>query len=305
MTVVLILAGFVALVAGGELLVRGAVGAARRARVSPMLIGLTLVGFGTSTPELVTSLQAAFAGAPGIAVGNVVGSNICNVLLILGVAAAVAPIAVRQAEIRRDGAAVVLATAFAMALMLRGSLGPVAGAALVAGLAAYLVLALKTTPRMPDTGDVPPPLGRSLGQFAVGLALTVFGARMLVSGAIDAAASLGVSEAVIGLTIVAVGTSLPELVTSVVAARRGASDVALGNILGSNIFNMLGILGATALARTIPVPEAILDFDVWVMAAATVALVLVAVTGWRITRGEGVALLAAYGGYLAWLVATA
>jgi cation:H+ antiporter len=128
---------------------------------------------------------------------------------------------------------------------------------------------------------------------------------MLVSGAIDAAASLGVSEAVIGLTIVAVGTSLPELVTSVVAARRGASDVALGNILGSNIFNMLGILGATALARTIPVPEAILDFDVWVMAASTVALVLVAVTGWRITRGEGVALLAAYGGYLAWLVATA
>jgi cation:H+ antiporter len=305
MSALLILLGFLGLVAGGELLVRGAVGAARIARVSPMLIGLTLVGFGTSTPELVTSLQAAFADAPGIAVGNIVGSNICNVLLILGVAATVAPIAVRRAEIRRDGSAVLLATAFGIALMLGGSLGRLAGLALVAALAAYLAVAIWTTPRSAEDGDVTPPLGRSLVQFGLGLVLTVVGARMLVAGAIDAAAALGVSEAVIGLTIVAIGTSLPELVTSVVAARRGAADVALGNVLGSNLFNLLGILGATALAHPIAVPEGILRGDVWVMAAATVALVFVAVTGWRITRTEGVALLTAYGGYLTWLVATA
>lgn len=304
MAAVLILAGFVILVAGGELLVRGAVGAARVARVSPMLIGLTLVGFGTSTPELVTSVQAALAGAPGIAVGNIVGSNICNILLILGLAAAVAPIAVRQDEIRRDGTAVLAATALAILLMLGGMLGRGLGLVLVAGLALYLTVALRTSHQAAEEADAPP-LGRSLGAFAVGLVLTIVGARMLVTGAIDAATVLGVSEAVIGLTIVAVGTSLPELVTSVVAARKGASDVALGNILGSNLFNLLGILGVTALIEPLAVPPAILAVDIWVMAAATVALVVVAVTGWAITRREGVALIAAYAGYLAWLVATA
>ena len=305
MTFVLIAFGFVLLVIGGEALVRGAVGAARRFGVSPMLIGLTLVGFGTSTPELVTSVQAALAGAPGIAVGNVVGSNICNILLILGVAAALAPIAVKRREIQRDGGAVLIATAAGILFILGGWLGRGAGLAMVAGLAAYLVLALRTTAAVEDDGDAPPPVGRSAVYFVGGLVLTVLGARLLVQGAIAAATALGVSEAVIGLTIVAVGTSLPELVTSVVAARRGQPEVALGNVLGSNVFNILGILGVTVLVSPLSDSAGMGALDLGVMAVATLALVYVAVTGLRITRAEGGALVAAYCAYLGWLAATA
>ena len=306
MTFLLIAAGFVLLVAGGEALVRGAVGAARRLGMSPMLIGLTLVGFGTSTPELVTSVQAALAGSPGIAVGNVVGSNICNILLILGVAAAVMPIAVKRREIQRDGAAVTAATVLGIVLILSGWLGRGAGLVMVAGLVAYLVLALKTTEAFAHEDDsAPPPLGRSAFYFVGGLALTVLGARLLVQGAIAAATALGVSEAVIGLTVVAIGTSLPELVTSVVAARRGQPEVALGNVLGSNVFNLLGILGVTVIVAPISGSGGIAPLDLWVMAGATLTLVWVSVTGWRITRAEGGGLVAAYFAYLGWLAATA
>ena len=318
MTFLLIAGGLVGLVAGGELLVRGAVSIAERLGVSPLMIGLTLVGFGTSTPELVTSIQAALAGSPGIAVGNVVGSNIANILLILGIAALLRPVATTAAAFRRDGTVLVLASLLGLWIVLAGSIGRGAGAAFVVLLLAYIVVTYllernDASPSaqlhkaeaelipVPPSGSTPVALATLVG----GLVLTVLGARLLVDGAVDLARDLGVSETVIGLTIVAVGTSMPELVTSVMAARRGQSDVAFGNIVGSNIYNILGILGVTALVTPLAVPPEIARFDIWVMLAATAALVAAAVTGWRINRTEGALLLAAYCGYLGYLTATA
>ena len=301
--------GLVGLLLGGELLVRGAVGVAARLGLSPMVIGLTLVGFGTSTPELLTSVQAALAGAPGIALGNVVGSNTANILLILGVAALLLPVAVVPGTFRRDGAALALATALCVAATLTGTIGRLWGAVLVAGLAVFLVTTLRSARAAPDApAEALPglgaPLARSLVLSVAGLGVTILGARLLVDGAVSVATDYGVSEALIGVTVVAVGTSLPELATTLVAARRGQNDVAFGNVIGSNIFNVLAILGITALIEPLAVAPQIAALDIWVMTAATVALIAVAVTGWRITRGEGAALLAAYAAYIAWLAST-
>lgn len=309
--------GLVLLVAGGEALVRGAVALASRLGVSPLMIGLTVVGFGTSTPELVTSLQAAFAGSPGIAVGNVVGSNTANILLILGTAAILMPIAVSRHAFRRDGAVVVLAALACAAVVLAGTLSRPAGLALLAGLVVYLVSAYRAERRAvtvdrdatsqdaaaspPSNVSLPVALALALG----GIAMTVLGARFLVSSASALASGWGVSEAVIGLTVVAVGTSLPELVTAVVAAIKREGDMAFGNVVGSNIYNVLGILGTTALVRPIPVPPSIASFDIWVMLGATAALVAVAATGWRVTRAEGMGLVGAYVAYIAWLAYSA
>jgi cation:H+ antiporter len=311
MAYLLVAGGLVALLVGGDLLVRGAVGVARRLAVPPLVIGLTLVGFGTSAPELATSLQAALGGAPGIAAGNVVGSNIANILLILGFAALIRPIAVNGAAFRRDGTALIGATAAGVALMLSGTLLPWHGALLLAGLGAFLFatfrqpgpVAATDASEVIEVAESRPPLLRSSLFFAGGLLLVLAGARALVTGGVDIAAALGVSEAVIGLTIVAVGTSLPELVTSIMAARRGEGDVAFGNVVGSNIFNILGILGATALVTPLPVPDRILQVDLWAMAASTALLVGVAVTGLRVSRREGAGLLLLYGVYLAVTVA--
>ncbi len=303
----LIAAGLAALLLGGEGLVRGAVGVAARMGVSPMVIGLTLVGFGTSMPELLTSLQAATSGAPDIALGNVVGSNIANVLLILGLAAVLGPIAVSRAAFRRDGAALALATALCVAAVLSGAIGRPWGAVLLAGLAAFVVAAFRA-PAESDAGEDLPglgaPLWRSILTSAAGLGVTVLGARLLVTGAVSVAGDLGVPEAVIGVTIVAVGTSLPELATTLVAARRGQTDLAFGNVIGSNVFNVLGILGVTALVSPLSVAPGIAAVDIWVMAAATAALVWFAISGWRITRAEGAALLLGYGAYLGWIAVT-
>ena len=309
MELVLIGLGLVALLAGGELLVRGAVGVAAHLGLPPMVIGLTLVGFGTSTPELLTSVQAALAGAPGIALGNVVGSNTANVLLILGVAALLMPVAVSPGTFRRDGAALAIATALCLAATLSGTIGRLWGAVLLAGLAGFLVVTLRSSRADPDAAPealpgLGAPLGLGLGLSVAGLAVTILGARLLVDGAVALARDFGVSEALIGVTVVAVGTSLPELATTLVAARRGQNDVAFGNVIGSNIFNVLGILGVTALVSPLAVAPEIAAFDIWVMLAATVALIAVAVTGWRITRAEGAVLLAAYAAYIGWLAST-
>lgn len=303
--------GFLLLVLGGEGLVRGAVALAGRLGVSPLLIGLTVVGFGTSTPELVTSLQAAFAGAPGIAIGNVVGSNIANALLILGVAALLSPLVVAREAFVRDGVALVLATSVAALAILGGFLGRPIGAALLSGLVLYIVVAYRVERKrtaeqrsVPDDDDAEPrgSLLRDLAWTFGGITLTIIGARYLVSSAISLAEDMGVSESLIGLTIVAVGTSLPELVTSVVAAIRRQGDVAFGNVVGSNLYNLLGILGVTALVRPIAVPIDFTGADVAILLASTAALVWVAATSWRITRLEGFVLLAGYAGYIAWLV---
>ena len=300
MDILFILGGFVALLIGGEALVKGAVDTAQRLKVPPMVIGLTLVGFGTSTPELLTSIQAALDGAPGIAVGNVVGSNIANILLIVGLSALVAPIAVGRSGFRQDMAFLVGATLLFMAIVANGHLGRISATALLAGLVLFLVLSLRRSDA--GTPEVEAPSFSApvaLLYFVVGLSITLLGARVLVQGAIGLAEDMGVSQTIIGLTIVAVGTSLPELITSVLAARRGHSDVALGNIVGSNIFNIFGILGATALVKPIPIPSEIVTYDNWVMLGATALLIGACVTQSRITRTEGAVMLGLYVAYIA------
>lgn len=306
--------GFLLLVFGGDTLVRGATSAATALGVSPLLIGITLVGFGTSTPELVTSLQAVSAGSPGIAVGNVVGSNIANVLLILGLTALLRPIVVDPRAFRRDGPVLLLATAAGVAVIVYGSLDERIGAGFVGALLIYMIVTYvqeRSRPQALPEGErleheaqfaaAPrPKFWPSLVQAAFGIAVTIVGAKLLISGASSFARELGVSDTLIGLTVVAVGTSLPELVTSTAAALRRQSDVALGNVVGSNVYNLLGILGITALVQPITIPASLAALDVWVMAGAAVLLVWSASRG-RITRLGGFLLLLGYAGYTSWL----
>lgn len=309
---VLILLGIGLLTAGGEALIRGSLALARRLGVSPLLSGLLIVGFGTSTPELVVSLDAAINQKPDLAIGNVVGSNIANILLILGVCAAITPLAVKPLALRRDALVVVFASVLFLFLAHSGSLGRLEGSAYLACLCAYLFWAYRSE-RVHATpgGDILVaesqeltrlPASMPLMALAVvgGLGLLIGGSRALITGATGAASSLGVSEAIIGLTLVAVGTSLPELTVGVMAALRRHADVAVGNILGSNIFNLLGILGISALVQPMAVNPRIIGFDQWVMVGAALILVWFLHTGKRLSRTEGVLLLLGYAGYLWW-----
>jgi len=323
MTIALsIIGGLLLLMFGAEFLVRGAVQVAIRLGVSSLVIGLTLVGFGTSTPELVTSVQAALAGSPGIAYGNIVGSNIANTLLILGVAALISPILVASNAIRRDSMVMVGAMIAFAGLSAVVDFGRLVGIAFLAGLAIYLLAAFRqesgadagqdaASPRREEGGEANPgsvpaaaPAARrsmlvSLLLAVTGLGLVVLGAHFLVGGAVDLARVLGISETIIGLTIVAIGTSMPELVTSVMAALRSQGDVAFGNVVGSSIYNILGIGGTTALIAPVAVPEEIVRFDNPVMIAASLLLVVFAWTGLRVGRREGGLLLAGYVLYIA------
>lgn len=317
-----LLGGLILLVGGGELLVRGSVDVASRLGVSPLVIGLTLVGFGTSTPELVTSVQAALAGAPGIAYGNIVGSNIANILLILGVATIILPITVESSTLKRDGLLMIGAAIVFSAMAATMPAGRIVGAVFVAALAAYIYLAFRQeslsssdhgavydkslaaqeadpalVPAKAATGSLVVPLLTAVA----GLVIVVLGGKFLVDGAVNLARSFGISETVIGLTIVAMGTSMPELVTSVMAALRKHTDVAFGNIVGSNIYNILGIGGATALMAPSDVPQEIVSFDNLVMIAVSVLVIVFAWTGRRISRWEGCVLLLGYVGYV-WLI---
>lgn len=314
--------GLAFLILGGELLVRGSVQVAGRLGVSPLVIGLTLVAFGTSTPELVTSVQAGLAGSPGIAYGNIVGSNMANVLLILGLSAALAPIRVSSAALKRDGFVMIAGAAVFAGLALFMPMGPVIGLLFLLALATYTLLAFRQ--ERAATGDHGAIYGKSVATSAAdpalapgaglrgslllsvataigGLAIVIVGGSLLVDGATGLARGFGISETVIGLTIVAVGTSMPELVTSLVAAIRKESDIAFGNIVGSNIYNILGIGGATAIIAPSLVPPEIVRFDNPIMVAVCMLVVLFAATGRRLSRWEGGILLAGYVAYLAWL----
>ena len=325
-TALLILGGLVLLVLGGELLVRGSVRVAERLGVSPLLIGLTLVGFGTSTPELVTSVQAALIGSPGIAVGNIVGSNLANILLILGASALLMPLAIESRALARDGLIGLGATLLFLAAAWTTGLGRGVGAGLVLLLILYLVYAYRQergggaehtaafdraeaaegvdhalVPRPPEGAGARAwiaPVATALG----GLLLIVLGGRWLVAGAIDFARLAGMTETAIGLTIVAVGTSMPEFVTSAVAALRRQADVAVGNVLGSNIYNLLGIGGLTGLIAPTAIPGEIAVFDLPLLVGATLLLLLFAASGMRLNRLEGALLLGGYAGYVAWLL---
>ena len=296
--------GLLLLVGGGEALVRGAVAVARRLRLSSLLIGLTLASFGTSAPELVVCLDAALRGATDLAIGNVVGSNLANALLILPVAALIHPVAARRRELRRDGGSMLAATLLLVALLLWGGVAAWHGVLLLALLVASVVLVYRSdvptaADEAGDDGGAPP--SRPVVAAALvlaGLAGLAFGADLFVDGAVTIAHTFEVSETVIGLTLVAVGTSLPELFTTGIAALRGQSDIALGNVLGSNLFNVLGILGATALVAPLPVPADITGFDVAALLASAVLLVVFAATGARLNRIEAGLLLAGYLAYV-------
>ena len=292
--------GLALLFLGGDFLVRGAVVLAARLRISPLLIGLTVVGFGTSMPELLVSLNAALAGLPDIAIGNVVGSNTANILLILGLALVVAPLSSRLPGLRRDLLAMLASAALLALIAPGGVLRPWHGLLFLALLAAYLTYSAirgrSQGATLPDTGTALT-LWQMLGFIAAGLAALVFGADFLVQGATSLAVRIGVPDAVIGLTIVAVGTSLPELATSVVAAMKRQPEIAIGNVVGSNIFNILGILGVTAVLAPIPVAPQMARFDIPVMLAVTLVIAALLAVAPRVPRLVGLALLAAYGWY--------
>ncbi len=300
LTYIMLAGGLLGLFLGGDWLVRGASQIAARFNVPPLIIGLTIVGFGTSTPELLVSLQAAFDGLPGISIGNVVGSNTANILLILGVAGVIAPPIADFMNMRRDlfwmlGAALVMPVIIAS-----GYVGRIEGAALITGLIIYLGLsfrAMRNDPTEALPSDVN--LLHAAGFTIAGLIAVMVGAKYLVESATIIARHLGVSEAMIGLSIVAIGTSLPELATTVAAAIKGEREIALGNIIGSNIFNILAILGLTGLIIPIPVDTRFMSFDVPVMICATLLILgLIYVRG-EISRIAGGLMILAYIGYIA------
>ncbi len=343
-SLLILLVGFTLLIVGGELLVRGAVRLAERAGMSQLLIGLTIVGFGTSAPELVASLEAALSGSPGIAWGNVVGSNLANSLLILGTASLIMPMAVARGPLWRDGGLALGVTAILYYCAYNDFVSVIMGTAFIGILIAYLIYAYVSESKVTlatvtetsdndinisDTIDVEQEAlphesmglgtgetavgakaaalevsdthlhdqqhwGRSAAVLGAGIVLIILGGRWLVSSAVELAAFFGMSEAVIGLTVIAIGTSLPELVTSIIAARKKASAVALGNILGSNLFNLLLIGGATAVVAPIAIPSELLAFGLPALLVSSVLLLIFAATKHAISRIEGGILLLLY-----------
>ncbi len=290
--------GLVLLSGGADYLIKGAVAVAARFNISPLVVGLTIVALGTSLPELVVCVRAALEGASGIAVGNVVGSNIANILLILGAGAIMCPIAANRTHFIRDSAIMIGATALFIGVAFTGSFGSISGIIMFALLIAFLFFSYAQGKKhgiedlsMLDLDEAVPEslVAPMVAAFWVigGLAAVAFGADLLVNGATTIARNIGVSEEVIGLTMVAVGTSLPELATVAAAAAKRHTDLIVGNVMGSNIFNILGVMGVTAMVSEVPVGAQILSFDVWVMIAAAVLLVPFMLSGNALSRREG------------------
>lgn len=309
-----LLLGFLLLYGGGEWLVRGASNLALRFGMSPFMVGMTIVAFATSAPELAVSLQAALSGVDDIAVGNVVGSNIANIGLILGICALLTPTVVRMRLIRIDLPWLIVASGLLTAFLYDGGLTRLGGVILLAGLAAFLIWNIRVGhPEQEEDevkrefeGIVRPRVGASVDVLLImgGLVALVAGGAAFVHGGVDLAEILGVPSAVIGLTVVAVGTSLPELATSIVAARRGDADIAVGNVVGSNFFNILAILGITATIQPLE-RGGITMLDMGVMMVFTAALLPLILVRRCIGRPEGAVLLAGYIAYVTWLVSNA
>ena len=317
-TVVLFVLGGLLLVGGAELLVRGASRLAVAAGVTPLVVGLTVVAFGTSAPEMAVTVGSAYAGQADVALGNVVGSNIFNVLFILGLSALIAPLAVAQQLIRLDVPLLIGSSVVVLLLALDGRVGRIDGAVLFAGIVGYTVFLIRQSRRelrtvvteYDDAFAVSAARNRPVVNVVlvlVGLGLLVLGARWLVEAAVATATALGVSELVIGLTIVAAGTSLPEVATSVLAAVRGERDIAVGNVIGSCLFNLLAVLGLGGLVAPdgIPVSQGALSFDIPVMIAVAIAALPIFFTGHTITRWEAVVFLGFYAAYTGYLILSA
>lgn len=296
------------LIAGAEVLIRGGAALALRLGLSALVVGLTVMAYGTSSPELVVSIQAATSDKSAISLGNVIGSNICNVLLILGFASLITPVSANTQVVRREVPIMIAATFMIAAMLLDGELGRVDGAILVTTVVVYTVLTIRDSRRVaaqnpqPESDDAKS-LGLGLATLYVlaGLGVLIVGSQLFVEGAVELASGWGVSEAVIGLTIVAIGTSLPELATSAVAAIKGDADVAVGNVVGSNIFNILGILGTAAVVQPMPTGD-ISHVDLGVMIAVAVLFYpLIRLRG-KVGRIEGATMLLCYAAYTIWLV---
>ncbi len=310
--------GVVLLVAGAEALVRGAAALALRFGITPLVVGLTVVAFGTSSPELVVSVKAALGGNGPVALGNVIGSNIANLGLIVGLSAALSPLVVDRRLLTHDVPVMIGSMLLLWAFLIDGVLSSIEGIILTCGIVLYTVWGIASSRRETKAAraaseDLPIAVEDALaapgwkvalqvGLVFVGLAMLVFGAGWLVDGAVSIAQTLGVSEAIIGLTLVAIGTSLPELATTIVAAARGHGEIALGGAIGSNVFNVLGVIGPAAIVAPI-YSEGIEWTVIAVMLAMAVLTTVFLFTGGKTRRWEGGVLLLAYAGYLVWLVA--
>jgi cation:H+ antiporter len=316
--VVMFVLGLLALIVGAEAMVRGASRLAVSWGISPLVVGLTVVAFGTSAPEMAVSVGAALSGSSDLAIGNVVGSNIANVLLILGISALVAPLLVDEQIIRQEIPIMIGASLVVVAMALDGHIGRIEAGLLFALVIAYTVFLVVQSRRASQATDdefsseIPTSQwDRHWGVQAAlvigGLALLVLGADWLVGAAVSFARAMGVSDLVIGLTVVAVGTSMPEIATSLIAALRGQRDIAVGNVVGSNVFNLLAVLGAAGLVSTsgLSVPDAARNFDLWVMLAVAFACLPILLTGREIARWEGGVFLGYYAAYLLYLVLAA
>jgi cation:H+ antiporter len=316
--VLFLIAGLVLLVWGAELLVRGASRIATAVGISPLVVGLTVVAFGTSSPELAVSVMSAFKGQADLALGNVVGSNIFNVLFILGISAMIVPLIVAQQLVRFDVPVMIGVSILTILLAFDGNIGRLDGILLFAGGVAYTVFLIRQSRKETNAAvkaeydqefSEPNPGARwkNILLVVIGLAALILGSKWLVSSAISIAQHFGVSEMVIGLTIVAAGTSMPEVATSVVAAIRGERDIAVGNVVGSNIFNILCVLGLSSIIAPagIEVSAVAIRFDIPVMIAIAVACLPVFFTGYVISRWNGIIFLAFYLAYIVYLILTA
>jgi cation:H+ antiporter len=314
--IVIFIVGLIALIAGAELLVRGASKLALAFGVSPLVVGLTVVAFGTSSPEVAVSVGAVLAGTTDIAIGNVVGSNVFNVLFILGISALVAPLAVHSQVIRQEVPIMIGASVLLLAVVLDGRLGRTDAGIMLALAVAYTVFLIRQSraesaevrdeyaAAAPKGGGWDKHWAMQLSMVLIGLAMLVLGSGWLVDASVAFARALGVSDLIIGLTIIAAGTSMPEVATSVLAAARGERDIAVGNVVGSNIFNILGCLGISGLVSRngLVISPAAMNFDLWVMIAVALACLPIFVAGRSIGRGKGVLFLGYYAIYVTYLI---
>ncbi len=306
---VYLIIGLILLSGGAGYLIQGALAVAARLKVSPLVAGLTIVALGTSLPELVVCVRAAMAGAPGIAVGNVVGSNIANILLILGAGGLMCPISANRDHFLRDSIILLGATVIFIGFALTGSFSCIPGLIMIVLLVTFLLFSYQQGKKhgiddlsMVDMDEVNPEHAITAIRASLliigGLIAVALGAELLVNGATTVARSLGVSEEVIGLTMVAIGTSLPELATVIAAAAKKHTDVIIGNVMGSNIFNIFGVMGTTAIVADVPVAAQILSFDIWIMAATVILLIPIMFSGNVLSRREGVVCLMLYAAYI-------
>lgn len=290
-----IVAGIWLLVLGGDWSINGAVAIAQRAKLSRMFIGATIIAFGTSVPELFTSVNANFQGFPGISLGNVLGSNIANILMVMGAAALVCTLTVKPGEVVRDLGIMLLATAILVAGMIYGIFTLWMGLAMFILLVSFIVWQyVNNEIDTSEVEDIEMSAGAAWGYILIGIAALAVGSEFLVKGAVTAGSVLGVPEAIIGLTAVAIGTSLPELTASIAAALKRETDMMFGNIIGSNTFNILSIVGLTAITKPLAVDPVLAGFDMWFMVAVSVAFAGMLMAGVKITRTVGIAFLVTY-----------